>query len=389
MQRKLLIFQGLLYAIHLETSWWIETNVSEYLRYRRLILPQWDRDSMTSPLAWKLYYIELKQRVLPPLLKCQATLFFAHGFQSLLARTCTKETMLRLNQHPPRRALAISERESDRLQVGVEVFVASIWANLLFFAANCAVGQIDAFYDFYRKQARSRSRQVQNNNEKQDIVILLRTTWNTIYMNSRRLFYSAVGAGLGSVFMPGWGTLLGMGVGDEWARRQPHLELPRQTVLVLRNAVGDLVTLLASIRLPRWPYQEYQGGMADDSEVGEETPFHDDLICGCCQTTMFSSNPNSRDCAPVSSRACSHTICKSCVQKTHLAYMERTSTFDEWVKCPLCNATRAFSSHDHLVNRSLCAAISAIEASQSRALEKASVKMALFNTDGGPLKSTH
>ena len=46
------------------------------------------------------------------------------------------------------------------------------------------------------------------------------------------------------------------------------------------------------------------------------------LLCGCCQVNEFSGDPSS-DCAPVMSRACGHSICKSCVQRL------KTS------KCPL------------------------------------------------------
>lgn len=340
------------------------------MQYRRLVLPQWDRDSLASPLAWKLYYIEVKQRILPPLVKYQATLSFVHGFRSLLTNMVSKQSMLRMNQHPPRRAVAIAERESDRLQVGMEIFVASIWANVIFFAANYTVDQIGVCYEYYCKQVRTRSRQMPYH-DKEDVTVLMNKSWSLLMVNARRLFYSAIGAGLGSILMPGWGTLLGIGIGDEWAGKQTDSELPKQVSTVIQRVGSDMIGLLRQIQFPSWFSQRQTGNDGATRDVDE--PMHDDLICGCCQTTVFSSNPNCRDAAPISSRTCSHTICKSCVQKCHLAYMERTSTFEEWVRCPLCNATKAFSSHDHLVNRSFCAAIAAIEKSQSRALEKAIV----------------
>jgi hypothetical protein len=45
--------------------------------------------------------------------------------------------------------------------------------------------------------------------------------------------------------------------------------------------------------------------------------------------------------------------------------MERTSNYEEWIKCPLCNADKAFSAHDQLVNRSLCDVLAWVEDNES------------------------
>ena len=246
--------QTFLYAIHLETFWWIETNVTEYIQHRRFIWPEWDKESLESPLAWKLYYLELKQRIMTPWMKYQATWMFVHVLQRLLNDRVSHQTLLRLNQHPPRRAMAIAERESDRLQLGVDVFVASIWANVIFLMANYTVDQIGALYDYYHKQVLARSRQVQNlEQDEQDLVVLVNTSWNLMVVNTRRLLYSAAGASLGSMLMrPGWGTLLGLGMGDEWARNQMTSELPTPALTVIVTCVSDLVGIFRRIRFPRW-----------------------------------------------------------------------------------------------------------------------------------------
>ena len=96
----------------------------------------------------------------------------------------------------------------------------------------------------------------------------------------------------------------------------------------------------------------------------------EEFLCGCCQTTYFSSNPTSIDRAPMSSRACGHTICRACVENCHLSQMERfTDGWDEWtvwIKCPLCKAHQAFNVSDPLVNHSLCTAIAASQARHER-----------------------
>jgi hypothetical protein len=131
----------------LDTFWWIETNVTEYIQNRRFIWPHWDKESLESPVAWKRYYVELKQRLLTPWMKYQATWMFVYGFQRFLENgVVSHETMLLLNQHPPRRAMAIAERDSDLLQRGFDVFVTNIWGNVIFFMSNYAVEQIGVLY---------------------------------------------------------------------------------------------------------------------------------------------------------------------------------------------------------------------------------------------------
>jgi hypothetical protein len=150
--------------------------------------------------------------------------------------------------------MAIAERESDRLQLGVDVFVASIWANVIFLMANYTVDQIGALYDYYHKQVLALSRQVQNlEQDEQDLVVLVNTSWNLMVVNTRRLLYSAAGASLGSMLMwPGWGTLLGLGMGDEWARNQTTSELPTPALTVIVTCVSDLVGVFRRIRFPHW-----------------------------------------------------------------------------------------------------------------------------------------
>lgn len=361
-----ILYTTVLYAFYLETSWWIETNIIEVVNHGRIIWPELDSVSLSSSLAWKLYWIEVKQRVLPPLVKYQATMLLLQLLQHALTSLVSGDTLLKMNQHPPRRARSIAERESDRILVGTEVFVASLWANLLFYGTNWMVSQIACLYDFYFRQRLLARRRGSVYCDKEDIVYLANDSWAILVSNGRRYLYSSLGAGLGSIILPGWGTLVGTGMGDEWSKKQVDPPLPSPVASLIRTGVSN-VSLLGSTTagLGWWfrPVPPSNGKGVDDSCF--EKSHHDDLICGCCQTTEFSSNPNSRDSAPISSSVCSHTICKSCVQRCHLAYLERQGTYEEWIKCPLCNAPRAFSSHDHLVNRSLCAAIAAIEKSQS------------------------
>ena len=204
---------------------------------------------MESPVAWKLYYVELKQRLLTPWMKYEATWMFVYSFQRFLENGVSHETMLLLNQHPPRRAMAIAERDSDLLQRGFDVFVANIWGNVIFFMANYAVDQIGVLYGYFKNKRvleQEQSYQVQNpDQDEQDLVHLVNTSWSLLVVNSRRLFYSAAGAGLGSImFDPGWGTLVGLGIGDFCARRQMTSELPTPALTVILTWINDLVGII-------------------------------------------------------------------------------------------------------------------------------------------------
>jgi len=221
-------------------------NITEYIRNRRFILPEWDRESLESSLAWKLYYLEVKQRILPPLLKYQTTLIVIHGIQKFLTSTkiISSPTYQRLHQHPSLRAMAISQREpDDPFQVGVEVMIATLWANLIPLFAHSIVEQIGIFYDYYfRTHILARSRQIPRTTEQreEDEIQLMNTSCDQIFIHIRRWFYSAIGAGIGSFFLLptiGWGTLIGMTIADEWALRLPP---PRRLFLsLLYGEYGD------------------------------------------------------------------------------------------------------------------------------------------------------
>lgn len=348
--------------IHTEVVWWIETNIQRFRQSQRLVLPQLDSINRSSPLAWKLYWIELKERVLPPLLKHQASILTLQILQgSLSTFGASKDVILRCNQHPPQRAIAIASRESDRLLVGVEVTVASLWANALYFASQYIVAQLGAMYKAYRIRRVGQSRDSFLSDE-EHLEVFVEKSWGLLTTNSRRYFYSAIGAGLGSIVWPGWGTLFCTGLGEVWAGMRPHPELPDYLMQLLHSSLGGMSSGISSLFRAHWLDSLLWRKRLRKDSMNKGDSF-EDLVCGCCQTTTFSSNPNSRS-APISSRSCSHTICKACVVQCHLALMEQTTNHEEWIACPLCKANKAFSSQNHLVNRSLCSAIAAMERNQ-------------------------
>ncbi|KAL3907809.1 MAG: hypothetical protein SGARI_003357 [Bacillariaceae sp.] len=281
--------------------------------------------------------------------------------QVLAGMVVSEKTMQRLTQHPYQRALVVAQStKSSRVDVGWDSFVTCLWCNALFFSANFLFGGLMIGLNYRAYQ--DRQMRVPTSSDPYRYVVT--QSWRLVTTTIQRYYFSAVGAMCGSMLMPGAGTLLGMGIGDGVGELAPPPEVPdfgriqRQT----KGMWKQLNMMMGSGKSTG----KGKSAWRDDEDEHNTNPYkakHADesLMCGCCQTTMFSSDPSCPERAPVSSRECSHTICKQCVQQCHLALMDRTQTYQEWISCPLCKAMNAFSSHNHLINRSLCGAIALIE----------------------------
>ena len=246
----------------------------------------------------------------------------------------------------------------DPLHVAAEVWAVTMWSNLLFFCAHATVGQTLLYYA-HRERLSRRRYMLEDGNDSGDSNTedanntFVAASWTLHYSTVRGYLYTALGAGLGSMVWPGWGTLVGVGFGDAYGQALPVPKRPE-----ISRLTWDPVDWFSKL----WKLAQDQRGYHDDDlDIGpsfdteqKRVDYNEARLCGCCQIVAFSANPNNRDRAPISSRSCGHSICKSCVSKCHLMLMERKNTYEEWIKCPLCNAARAFSSHDHLINRSLC-----------------------------------
>jgi hypothetical protein len=330
-----------------EVGRWVRAAISEYRESGTISLPKIDTSRLPTWKELTVYWYRLQERVSPTVMDYQGTMLLLYVYRAFASLIVSKETFYRLTQNPYRRAIVVASRESDPLMVGVQMFTVSLWSSLLFFAASYSFDHFQLWYPHRRRLIRSINNEVcgyEANDQKQarQDVIFRRESWKCLGTNCRRYFYSAIGGGLGSIIWPGFGTLIGIGLGDGCAE-------------VLHE-----IQEWAHFSLFHSPPQDKR---ADNTTSLLENA--DAVQCGCCQIATFSSNPNHQDRAPISSRNCGHSICKSCVQKCHLFLMERTSNYEEWIKCPLCNADKAFSAHDQLVNRSLCDVLAWVEDNES------------------------
>jgi hypothetical protein len=316
--------------------------------------------------------------VWPAVFEYQSTLSVMYFLQALLSMFVSQPTLYKLTQHPYHRAIVVasSSRNTnnncnntvDRFAVASDSFFTCLWSNLLFFSASYVFGQLLALYNYHRNLLRQQQHSPHNNNNNNTEAerILIKSSWRLGCTILRRYYTSSLGAGIGSMVWPGVGTIVGMGVGDGIGELSPEPDLPNL------DYIRGLFARLSKHTKKFFSTTRGKGGKQgsyysydEDEDRHSLKHLEHDLTCGCCQIVTFSSNPSSPDRAPVSSRECSHTICRHCVQQCHLALMERVQTYQEWISCPICKAMNAFSSHNHLVNRSLCSAISLMERRQS------------------------
>lgn len=352
-----------MFAIHYESVWWVRLNVGNYRRNRALILPRLDADSIFNTMEWKLYWQRFKARVWPAVYEYHFTLSVMYFLQAVMSKLVSRETMLRMMQHPYHRALAVSKSSKDRIEVGTDAFITCLWSNALFFSASYLFSQSIIFYNYHRNLLRGTAQHEADR-------MMKVSSWRLITTMIRRYYSSALGAGIGSTLWPGVGTIVGMGIGDGIAELTPEPDIPSWDFAgFMRRLLKQTSIMLGGGKAGKG----YDSGTGNDGiDYGAYGSKHadDELTCPCCQIVTFSSNPRCPERAPVSSRECTHTICKQCVEKCHLALMERIHTYQEWISCPMCKAMNAFSSHNHLINRSLCDAIALMERRQSQYEEK-------------------
>jgi len=299
---------------------------------------------------WKLT-LEWKESILPFMANHQATLWIMSFYKSLASTLFSEVEVLQLCQHPYYRAKSLALKDKSLLSVAADAFVMTAWSSLLFYLASLTVGQVSFSYAQW-KEYKWASVRKDSTAKGKCLQSWFKSSWETAYQQSLRCWYASLGSALGSMVLPGWGTLIGTGLGEEWA---DHQDVPSPPPALLS----------------RFPQVEKYFAKSSNSKTTDSGSLQaNELLCGCCQVIYFSSNPYNRRSAPISSHACEHTICRSCVNMCHLAYLqsEGVAFTEERLGCPICNADNAFSPNDHMVNQSLCNAIALLE--KSREAEK-------------------
>ena len=409
------LYSTLYLMAHYETLYWIQTNISEYKATQSFVIPKIFlllRQQLQTPpsfSSWKRefyrYWMEVKERVMPYVVEHQLLVLILYTMKELIVpRITSKETSYKLTQHPLYTSQTIfAQPDKDRISSGMEMIAISLWSNGLFFVSAYIANRLLRLRSIYKIQTRRRAQQQRRLNNRSDDIEAPSNSCASMYrrfwMSSCKLFYetwnrwiySSIGSGIGSMFFgPGWVAMTGLAIGDAYG--SSAILSSSESFLSLLGALrsSNSHPFIASIfsgmqHLLLWSTRS--GGDTDSNRNNNTISSSSNnnnndrsasrrsslsakdvaimkeeyIVCGCCQTTEFSSNPHNPKRVPVSSRVCDHTICKSCVEQCQIALMERTSAYEDWIKCPLCNEPNAFNCHTHLINRGLCSAIHVIE----------------------------
>eukprot|EP00526_Cylindrotheca_closterium_P009478 CAMPEP_0113604802 /NCGR_PEP_ID=MMETSP0017_2-20120614/1988_1 /TAXON_ID=2856 /ORGANISM="Cylindrotheca closterium" /LENGTH=429 /DNA_ID=CAMNT_0000513249 /DNA_START=77 /DNA_END=1366 /DNA_ORIENTATION=- /assembly_acc=CAM_ASM_000147 len=322
---------------------WIYIECSKKGRSSRRII------SLCAPWKWSLS--KWKESILPFMARHEATLSTMYFYKFLASTFCSEVVLLQLSQHPYHRVKSLRLRDSSLLSVAANAFVITAWSNLLYYLADLTVRQVSLGLH-QRKEYQWAEVRKDTEAKEHCLQHWVKSSWEMLYQQSLRYWYSSLGSAMGSMVLPGWGTLAGIGLGEQWA---DHQDVPSPPPLLLK-VFPRLQKCFVKTRSKR-----QQGSLASSLQSNA-------VLCGCCQTNYFSSNPNHPTHVPISSKGCEHSICRSCVDLCQVAeLLEAGATgiafSEQLVACPICNAAGAFSPRNLLVNRGLCNAIALLERS--------------------------
>ena len=117
----------------------------------------------------------------------------------------------------------LTAKEENRVEIGKQMFHICGQANLIAFLADYSVHQVILGYGYYtyiRERQRKRQLKSQSDNktddngdEEEDNPIVKKSA-TLVLSRGLGLAFTAIGGGMGSMLLPGWGTLLGSNLGD-------------------------------------------------------------------------------------------------------------------------------------------------------------------------------
>lgn len=120
------------------------------------------------------------------------------------------------------RNLTASNEKKSSSVVAKEMFHTTFWANLIAYMADYSVHQAILCYGYYVYVRRKREKEAATNGgnaktqgvEGYILTSMLRKSTQLFVSRVFALFCSAIGGGVGTVWWPGWGTLLLSNVGE-------------------------------------------------------------------------------------------------------------------------------------------------------------------------------
>ena len=160
-------------------------------------------------------------------MKFHAIVLVMRFYEHIASKLVDKITLDALTIDTFKTAKRIDAKESNRSEVGKQMFSVCGSGNLIAVLADYSVHQLILGYGYYRficeRQRRRQSRleaakrsEDANDEEEEnkDNHPFFKQSASLIASRSLGLFFTACGGAAGSMIMPGWGTILGSNLGD-------------------------------------------------------------------------------------------------------------------------------------------------------------------------------
>jgi hypothetical protein len=139
-------------------------------------------------------------------------------YESLAAQRYDKVILDKLTMdpfHAAKKVVAKSDESTSQTQIAKEMFHTTLKANLIAFLADYSVHQVILCYGYY-VYVRERRRKQRKDNPDEEASIIDGALMTSILKKSTQLFFSrsfglvcsAAGGAVGTLWWPGWGTLL-------------------------------------------------------------------------------------------------------------------------------------------------------------------------------------
>lgn len=224
--------------------------------------------------CWKMT-LEWKESILPFMANHQATLWIMSFYESLASALLSEVEVLQLCQHPYYRAKSLAVEDESSFSVAASALVMAGWSSFLFYLASLTVRQVSFSYAKWKEYqwASVRGDSIAKGRCLQS---WFKFSWETAYRQYLRCWYSSLGSALGSMVSPGWGTLIGIGLGEEWA---DHQDVPSPP------------TASSLSRLFRVQKHSAKSSDCDTSDRPGPLPRgEDERSDGCCQVIRFPSD---------------------------------------------------------------------------------------------------
>ena len=179
---------------------------------------------------WKVRWEALPGKLTDALLKYHAIILVMRFYENIAARIVDKITLDALTLDTMKVARRLDAKEESRGEVGRQMFHICGQANIIAFLADYSVHQAILGYGYYmffrerqrRRRLKQEGKPILKEDGSEDNLddgedgerVMIKKSATLALSRGLGLTFTAIGGGVGSMILPGWGTLLGSNLGD-------------------------------------------------------------------------------------------------------------------------------------------------------------------------------